>query len=110
MRSNSKIVTSKITRRFVFVAKRTRRSNSPKRFRSSKTVTNIDVVLQGQRGNSSVRSAIDRLAKILEKRNDAGDELLRFLSREKGFRSEQVWNSCVFHCCTPLYSPNVVRI
>ena len=66
--------------------------------------------MQRQRGNSSVRSAIDRLAKILEKRNDndPGDELPRFLSREKGFRSEQVWNSCVFHRCTPLYSPNFV--
>ncbi|XP_065838506.1 death-associated protein kinase 1-like [Oscarella lobularis] len=60
-----------------------------RKFSSAKKAKLDLVPLLGQRGNSSVRSAIDRLAKILEKRNDAGDELLRFLSREKGFRSEQ---------------------
>ncbi|XP_065839024.1 putative ankyrin repeat domain-containing protein 19 [Oscarella lobularis] len=62
-----------------------------RKFSSAKKAKIDGVPLLRQRGNSSVRSAIDRLAKILEKRNDndPGDELPRFLSREKGFRSEQ---------------------
>ena len=48
---------------------------------------------------SFARSAIDRLTTIIEKRND--DELVRFLSTEKGFRRSQVRKSRVFHRCTP---------
>ena len=48
---------------------------------------------------SFARSTIDRLATIIAKRMNK-DELLRFLSTEEGFRSSQVWRSCVFDRCT----------
>ncbi|XP_065839231.1 death-associated protein kinase 1-like isoform X3 [Oscarella lobularis] len=58
------------------------------RFSSAKKAK-IDVEpLLRQRGISSVRSTIDRLAKIIKKWGNE-DELRRFLSTEKGFPSDQ---------------------
>ena len=90
--------------RFVFVAKRIRRI--PRNdFALLKLLLAKTCCLQMQRGISSVFSTIDRLAMIIENINS--NELESFLSTEKGFRSDQVWNGCVFHHYTPLYSPFV---
>ena len=50
-----------------------------------------------------ISSKITRLSEILAKKDEDG--LKSFLSTEKGFRSDQVWNGRVFHRCTKLYSP-----
>ena len=52
-----------------------------------------------------ISSAITRLIEIIEEVDE--DELKSFLSTEKGFRSDQVWNGRVFHraaqCCILLF-------
>ena len=52
---------------------------------------------------SAKEDVIQMLNIIIVKEN--WNELRRFLSTAKGFRSSQVWRSRVFDRCTPLYSP-----